>query len=89
MPTAEGVPVDSLDQLFVQATLLHPILLDKVKDWASRGNGWFPSRRDKGFVRYRAESDNHGEIKWAKLKTASRAIEKAVRVYSQVPAPGP
>ena len=88
-PAIAGAPVASLDQLFVQATLLHPILLSKVKDWAGRANGWFPSRPDKGFVRYCAEPDNHSEIKWAKLKTASRAIEKAVRVYSQVHAHHP
>ena len=78
------VPVNSLDQLFVQANLLQPIMRLKVKDWASRSNGFFSSCRDNGFVSFCPESDNHCEIKWAKVKTVSRAIEKVVRVYNQV-----
>ena len=78
------IPVDSLDQLFVQATCLHPILLSKVKEWACKSSGYFPSCKDPCYIQYCSHPDNHNDIKWAKVKTVSRAIEKLVRVYNQV-----
>ena len=79
------IPVDSLDQLFVQATCLHPILLSKVKEWACKSSGYFPCCAENSYIKYCSHPDNHNDIKWAKVKTVSRAIEKLVRVYNQVP----
>ena len=34
-------PVDSLDQLYIQAAALHPILIFKVQQWAVASDGYF------------------------------------------------
>ena len=77
-------PIDSLEQLFVQASCLHPILLEKVKGWALASNGCFPLLESKSFVRY-AESLTSPTLRfrWAKVKSVSRALEKVHRIYGQ------
>jgi hypothetical protein len=78
-------PVDSLDQLFVQASCVHPILLQKVKSWAKESGGCFPSKGGAGFVKFSEipEQFSFG-VRWAKLKSISRAIEKVYRIYNKV-----
>ena len=79
------LPIVCLNQLFVQAQFLQPILLIKVKSWALASRGCFPLRSEDGFLRYSdATSCSVQQIKWAALKSANRAIEKLVRVYGQV-----
>lgn len=74
-----GKPVTSLDQLYVQAQGLSPILKRKVQTWASHSNGGFPLR--DGGLAWARPGDVPGNVKWAKLKSPKRAIEKAVRSY--------
>jgi hypothetical protein len=85
-------PVKSLDQLFVQAMCTHPILLHKTKDWAAKSNGCFPAMvtggetcNQKEFVTLQAvESNSNISIKFAKVKSVTRALEKLGRSYGQV-----
>ncbi len=85
-------PVKSLDQLFVQAMCIHPILLHKAKAWAAKSNGCFPAVvkvnetcTQKEFVTLEtAESNSNISIKFAKIKSVTRALEKLGRSYRQV-----
>jgi hypothetical protein len=80
--SSELVSVTSLDQLFFQAWCLSPILLKKTKSWALQFKGCFPFQ---GTANDREEMDESGpQIKWGKVKSIHRAIEKAVRAYDQV-----
>jgi hypothetical protein len=103
--------LDSLDQLYAQAELLHPILLDKVRTWAALSRGHFPvhsatASGDGGgegvLQRFVVLSPPDGDggaeggasveslrIKWCKIKTVERAVEKVVRSYGQVPPQSP
>ena len=77
----------SLDQLFVQAACLEPILLLKVREWALSSGGCFPCRLSPvcvTYVRWPGEgAEAPGEFKWCALKSAQRAIEKVIRSYGQ------
>ena len=88
MSLMRGTPVLSLDQLFVQAWCLNPVLLSKVQAWALDSRGWFPCIRTSSavtFVRYSDAVHEPGlPIRWATVKSTHRAIEKLVRVYGQV-----
>ena len=84
-----GKPVQSLDQLYVQAWCLNPILRRKVQKWALQSNGCFAVRRLNGevaFISFAQVKDNEsvGMVRWPNVKSTSRAIEKLVRVYDQV-----
>jgi hypothetical protein len=66
---------------------MHPILLGKVKSWALASNGMF---YDEGSHEYRrlegastSSQDCKCSMKFAKLKSTVRAIEKVVRSYGQ------
>ncbi len=83
------VKVTSLDQLFFQAWCLSPILLKKTKSWALQCKGCFPFQATDTdsitYQVYREEMEAMGsQIKWAKVKSIHRAVEKAVRAYHQV-----
>ena len=68
-----------------QAWCLDPILLSKTQAWAASSSGCFPTRGGDGYVRYSPGREGEGpQIRWAKIKSIDRAIEKAVRVYYQV-----
>jgi hypothetical protein len=82
--------LQSLDQLYVQAMCLEPILLRKVRIWAAASKGCFPSKPVSDhfggiqYVQYSDIENTEGssvEIKWGKLKSADRAIEKIIRSY--------
>jgi hypothetical protein len=83
-----GAPVVSLDQLFVQAWCLNPVLLSKVQAWALGSRGCFPcisTSSAVSFVRYSDAVHEPGlPMRWATVKSTHRAIEKLVRVYGQV-----
>jgi len=84
----ELVKVTSLDQLFFQAWCLSPILLKKTKSWALQCKGCFPFQASDTdsitYQVYKEEMEAMGsQIKWAKVKSFHRAIEKAVRAYHQ------
>jgi hypothetical protein len=69
-----AAPVDSLDQLYAQACILHPVLLDKTRAWAAASGGYFQNYAGQGMSRF---------YRIAKVKSVSRAIEKLVRSYAQ------
>ena len=81
-------PVDSLEQLFTQAACLQPLLLDKVRAWALASGGCFLVQGSDRYVRYAdavaADPAAAPLLKFAAVKSARRAIEKAVRAYGQV-----
>ena len=78
----------SLDQMYVQAELLNPVLLERVKEWALMSSGCFPvlQPKDQGvsYVRWSISLDSKTQIRWGKLKSVARAVEKLVRSYDQV-----
>jgi hypothetical protein len=80
-------PVRSLDQLYVQASCLHPILLHKAKAWALMSKGMFQSAVTGEYLALTSEccEIKHASqrFKFAKLKSCARAIEKVVRSYGQ------
>ena len=80
-------PMRSLDQLYVQAICLEPILLRKVKDWAVGCSGCFACASAAGlreYVQYsEIEKNKTFNVKWCRLKTEGRAIEKSIRSYGQ------
>jgi len=77
-------PIRSLDQLFAQAAGIDIILKAYVQRWALASSGFFPLRKggQGSFVRWETALQNPmlaRSIKWGKLKTPERAIEKAFR----------
>ncbi len=90
--TSSTFPVKSLDQLFVQAMCIHPILLHKAKAWAAQCNGCFPAlvkvsetSTHKEFINLvTVESNSKISIKFAKIKSVTRSLEKLGRSYGQV-----
>ena len=80
-------PLQSLDKLYVQALCLEPILLHKVKSWADSCSGCFPCAKTSDLVVFERYSDiemsQRSTIKWARLKSTQRTIEKVIRCYGQ------
>ena len=83
--------IDSLDQLFAQANCLHPLLIHKTKEWALKCDGCVMvtcrklGRLHKQYSLYSdVQGDRNVDIKWCKVKSLQRSIEKIVRVYGQV-----
>ena len=79
--------LDSTDQLFVQAGCLHPLLLTKVRTWALLSDGSFPVMfaRCPSYPKYaEIKDDDKAQIKYGKLKSAERSLEKLVRSYDMV-----
>jgi hypothetical protein len=86
-PGSSFQPVRSLDQLFVQAQCVHPLLLDRVKAWATVSRGMFPLVGKGGYVEYSEAiktAESFSKLRFATIKSVSRSIEKVVRVYGQV-----
>jgi hypothetical protein len=85
--------LDNLDQLYVQATCLNPVLIDKTKEWAGLSKGLFLTSNWHGTKGWMSTEDMEFESKtkcsntnkWCNIKTVHRAVEKAVRSYGQVP----
>ena len=78
-----------IDQLFAQAAVLDIYLKRKVYDWGISSNGFLPVSDDNGhtvnFQRcnaFKGENEVISRAKWAKPKTAHRAVEKLHRSYS-------
>ncbi len=65
-----------------QAWCLDPILLNKTKLWAAISRGYFPVLNEYGFAQF--DPGLEQQFRWAGIKSVDRAIEKAVRLYSQV-----
>mmetsp|Transcript_21033 Transcript_21033/g.48647 ORF Transcript_21033/g.48647 Transcript_21033/m.48647 type:complete len:312 (+) Transcript_21033:3-938(+) len=76
-------PVRCLDQLFAQAAGLDIILKGAVQRWALASDGLFPVKdRPKAYVAWKdavVDMALARTIKWGKLKSPERAIEKAFR----------
>ena len=81
-------PVDSLDQLYVQAMCLNPILINMILGWANASKGLLPRTLPGGHTSFVQHTEGHNvlfnHIKWCKIKSVDRAIEKALRIYGQV-----
>ena len=91
----------SLDQLYAQAAGLHPILQEKVQQWALESRGYFrtnheahnsgmptESVREAMFVKWEdavRDSRLRSTIKWGKIKGIPRSIEKLLRSYGSDP----
>ena len=75
-------PIDSLDQLFAQAALLHPIVIARVRAWAAATGGQI--RCGHGGREWARVGEAVGEERWARVKSVARATEKCVRCYGQV-----
>ncbi|EKX50726.1 hypothetical protein GUITHDRAFT_103317 [Guillardia theta CCMP2712] len=80
---------DSLDQLYAQAILIEPVFLLKVQALAFASDGYFPldSCQDSSpeYVRWRdaVRDDTLADrVRWAAIKSASRAIEKLTIVFA-------
>jgi hypothetical protein len=94
----DGRRVGSLDQLYVQALCLHPILLRKTRAWAAASAGSFAARGSApgdqvglattggggGGEEFGREAEALVQVRFAGIKSVSRAVEKAVRSYAQV-----
>ncbi len=93
---AQASPVESLEQLFGQAAVLVPFLRAKAKGWALLSEGRFPVLQGDGdgaasrgvdvvFERWK-DISNDGDmirrVKWAKIKSTKRALEKIHRCYA-------
>lgn len=98
-------PVQSLDQLYLQACALHPVFIGLVRSWAGASGGLLSSAKRRKHASTSSltldpsvctndgsASEGTGDmvvpkeageqdIRWAKLKSTGRAIEKAVRSY--------
>jgi len=81
--------VTSLDQLCAQATGLDPILRSKVKEWAFGSQGLFRYVHPDGnqdFILWQDAVDHPEKIegiRFAKMKTVRRAVEKLMRSYRE------
>ena len=80
----EGLPADSLDQLFAQAALLHPVVVAHVRVWAAGSGGMIRCGREGRELMRVGVAAAVGEEQWARVKSVQRAIEKCVRCYGQV-----
>eukprot|EP00960_Hanusia_phi_P043227 755942-Hanusia_phi.AAC.5 len=82
-----GDVVLSLDRLYAQAASMQYILLAKVQRWALQARGYvsLAGNSDKDTFVLLEEAykyqDMQSSIKWADIKSETRAIEKAVRCY--------
>jgi hypothetical protein len=71
----------------VQARVLRPLLVAKVRRWAARSNGLFRAAGSHAFAPLAAEGGDAGgcrAVHFAPVKSTARAVEKTVRVYGQV-----
>eukprot|EP00282_Hemiselmis_andersenii_P037851 CAMPEP_0169447236 /NCGR_PEP_ID=MMETSP1042-20121227/11412_1 /TAXON_ID=464988 /ORGANISM="Hemiselmis andersenii, Strain CCMP1180" /LENGTH=761 /DNA_ID=CAMNT_0009558779 /DNA_START=2562 /DNA_END=4848 /DNA_ORIENTATION=+ len=97
MRTVPGVldirrPVSSLDQMYACASVLHTIVLPKVKDLAREFHGYFPRNNwafmGRGsYVKFSEVEAKGGSVgvKWSGLKSSGRAIEKITRSLGNDP----
>ena len=95
-PSQAGVwshmpPIRSFERIFAQAAVAAPLLRSKVKAWALQSGGMFPMiQAEEGTSRYCFErwdsiighAELVGRVKWAKVKSKKRAVEKVYRCYA-------
>mmetsp|Transcript_60146 Transcript_60146/g.159854 ORF Transcript_60146/g.159854 Transcript_60146/m.159854 type:complete len:757 (+) Transcript_60146:2012-4282(+) len=78
--------ISSLDHLFIQADCMQLVLLQKVKEWAMACGGMFPLKGSSEYVQIcDVVANPQINIKFAKMKSVARALEKVVRSYGQDP----
>ena len=77
----DGMLVMSLDQLYVQAVCLYPVLLRKVQEWATAAEGDHEVLRAHSIP---GDDLPMVQVKFAGIKSVSRAVEKCIRAYSRV-----
>jgi hypothetical protein len=80
------VRVQSLDQLFAQATGMYMILRKNVQKWALHSGGCFQLEGDSdadfvSWVDVYNQPDMVAKIKWAKLKNLPRTVYKLLGAY--------
>jgi hypothetical protein len=82
---SEGSPVTSLDQLYVQAVCLYPVLLRKVQAWAAAAEGQNQILRSHSAPPMDSDFESPlVEVRYAGIKSVARAVEKSVRSYARV-----
>jgi len=78
-------PVESLDQLYLQATALDPILRVKAQKYAATCEGWFATTVGNDMCVKWTDVVNKpfikNKIKWGNVKNPERAIEKTLKSY--------
>jgi hypothetical protein len=89
-------PTESVEQLFAQASVLVVFLRFMTKGWAMRSQGRFPVLQSDGagvasgaggfvFERWEdiaTDGDMVQRVKWPKVKSMKRAVEKIYRCYA-------
>ena len=78
----DGAVVTGLDQVYVQALCVYPVLKRKVQQWAAAAEGLHQIVRTSS-----GPADAAAplvQVRIAGIKSVSRSVEKAVRVYAQV-----
>ena len=85
---SRAVLLMDLDVLYSQAMCAHPLLVDKVRNWAVACQGRFPgllSRVGGGVLLFSPPTEgSSAAIRWARVKSVGRSIEKVRRCYDQV-----
>jgi hypothetical protein len=88
IPDSQGALVLDLDQLFAQAEGVDLLLQLKVQQWALLSRGCFPvisSENTVTFERWEkiaCSEDMLANVKWGRVKSRKRAIEKLYRSYN-------
>jgi len=86
VPESEFERMQSIDQLYLQANLAHPIFISKVCEWARVSSGYFPHKTVANtFIAWPDAICNASiaaNIKWASIKKPDRSFEKVYRSYS-------
>ena len=87
-------PIYSLERIFAQAEVAAPLLRSKVKAWALLSGGLFPVGAEEDnrgerplfsferWGRITGIPEEMARVKWAKVKSKKRAVEKVYRCYA-------
>ncbi len=88
-------PINSFERIFAQAGAAAPLLRSKVKTWAHWSGGSFPVQHPdddragcpgsvcfERWERIAGDAEMMGRVKWAKVKSEKRVVEKVYRCYA-------
>mmetsp|Transcript_38555 Transcript_38555/g.89794 ORF Transcript_38555/g.89794 Transcript_38555/m.89794 type:complete len:545 (+) Transcript_38555:3503-5137(+) len=84
----KGDEVKSLNQLYFQAAISNLLLMERIKEWADRSEGYFFVQGDSqgALVKWSDVKGTAAEesVRWTSIKRHTRAIEKLHRSYENV-----
>ncbi len=80
-PFDHGCIIYRLEQLFAQAAGLDIVLRHKIQGWALLTKGYFPIGEILSRWDYIKQKGLKTRVRWAKLKSRDRALEKVYRSY--------